>query len=399
MDYRDERDALRGRVENLEQELEEAQRALGSQHVDDKAARIAQLEQQLADAQALLREVGRELSAVKGTGEMPPPKQGVPILGQTPQPEWRRVTLILAGLTLALSAVTLAAKLRAHAPAHVTVPPPPPVAPVESGQTGEPPMPVEPPVPVAPSQRPGRSEPHVAPRFAKPRWSASVQRAEGIALAPGTPCTLDATVEAVVTNARVADLELACAGRTLYRKSDSFSGMAKIDNDARERLGRRDDQSTFTLQYNDIGARTGARSQVDLDSTKRTGAVFRETSPRWRVELTMPVESQPTAPLSGAAQRLRREGRVTKVSGATLVSPGATCVLRAMPTGYRDACVAELLCGAAVLFPAGSGVRCTYDGARPDGVESAGDLPTLRLEGQTLQVQTASRAVISLELQ
>jgi hypothetical protein len=205
-------------------------------------------------------------------------------------------------------------------------------------------------------------------------------------------------VEATGTNARVRDLELTCGGRMLYRERDDFRGMAKRDDDARERLGPRDDQSTFTLQFNDLGTRTGARSQVDFDSTKRSGAVFREAEPRWRVELTMPVESQPTAPLSGPGQRLRREGRVTRVSGAASVAPQATCVLRAMPTGQGEACVAEVRCGRVVLFPAGAGARCTYDGARPIGVAGSGELPGLRLEGETLEVQAAAGGV-SIDLQ
>jgi hypothetical protein len=159
----------------------------------------------------------------------------------------------------------------------------------------------------------------------------------------------------------------------------------------------------FTLHYSDTGTRTGTRSQLDFDSRKRGGAVFREAPLRWRVEFTMPAESLPTTPLSGLSQRLRREGHVTQVLGAAIVSPGATCVLRAMPTGSVDACVAEVLCGDVLLFPAGADVRCVYDGARAVGIASSGEAPTLRLQGRMLEVQTtdahASRAVVSMELE
>jgi hypothetical protein len=230
-----------------------------------------------------------------------------------------------------------------------------------------------------------------------------VVRTGGITLAPGTPCFIDATVEAITTNARVIDLDLLCGARALYRTSDPLQGTTTQDSDVREQLGARDDESTFTLQYSDIGTRTGARSQLDFDSRKRTGVVFRDTSPRWRVELTVQSESAPTAPLSGLGQRLRREGRVTRVSGATIVSPGATCVLRAMPTGSVDGCVAEVRCSAVLLFPADADVRCTYDGARPIGVVSEREAPSLRVEGQMLEVRTAgtevSRAVVFVELE
>jgi len=46
MDYRDERDALRGRVENLEQALDEAKGELPAKHGDDEVARLAELERQ-----------------------------------------------------------------------------------------------------------------------------------------------------------------------------------------------------------------------------------------------------------------------------------------------------------------------------------------------------------------
>ena len=45
MDYRSERDSLRERVENLEQELGEAKKDLDAQQGGEKAARVAQLEQ------------------------------------------------------------------------------------------------------------------------------------------------------------------------------------------------------------------------------------------------------------------------------------------------------------------------------------------------------------------
>jgi hypothetical protein len=69
MDYRDERDALRGRVDNLEQEVGEARCGLDAQRGDDKEARIAQIEAQMAGAKRLLAQFGSELAELKG----PPP--------------------------------------------------------------------------------------------------------------------------------------------------------------------------------------------------------------------------------------------------------------------------------------------------------------------------------------
>jgi len=441
MDYRNERDALRGRVENLEEKLQEAKKQLQGPRSPRRGVRLIGVVVVAAMGLGVGAVVLKRHDPAPGltTGTPPSAAHGVCAsaaeccrnyyMGRT----WRDATSqsVCEGILDTLEkhcspaagdmgdACQKAAACMAKVACNFTasedaycegrldyyrergggcalVPPAPRSAPVA------PPPPEPPPVESAPAKPPRPATPRTAPRSAKPRWSASVRRAEGIALARGTPCFIEAVVEATGTNARVSDLELRCGGQTLYRKGDSFAGMAKLDNDAREQLGPRDDQSTFTLQYNDVGTRTGARSQLDFDSTKRSGVVFRETSPRWRVELTMPVKSQPTAPLSGVGQRLRRHGRVTTVSGAAIVSPGAICSLRAMPTGNGEACVADVRCGA-LLFPAGTDVRCTYDGARPIGVASAADAPTLRLDGQILEVQVtgakASRVVISLELE
>jgi len=210
-----------------------------------------------------------------------------------------------------------------------------------------------------------------------------------------------ATVEATKSNAGVSDFEIHCGKESLYRASDELNGMEMGHNDARERLGRSDDSDTFTLKYSDLGSRTGARSQVDFDSTTQTAVVYRESSPRWRVELAPSLESEPTATLSGAGVRLRRTGHVTDVSGAAGVHSAASCVLRAMPTGYRTECVAEVRCGASVLFPASAGVVCTYGDVGVLGVASTGASPSLSLDADRLEVTTtgavSSRVAIALD--
>ena len=108
MDYRNERDALRGRVENLEQELDEAKQELHARHSDDKAASVAQLEKQLADAQGLLQEVGRELSALKGAQQVPP-GHAPPSDQAAPQSKPPRA-LMLLGLAAAMVMIAVGVK-------------------------------------------------------------------------------------------------------------------------------------------------------------------------------------------------------------------------------------------------------------------------------------------------
>jgi hypothetical protein len=396
MDYRDERDALRGRVENLEQELGEAKREL-SRRADDgsRSARVARLEEQLADARRLLDDLGRELADAKREVRQQPQPMPAPVFGSAAAPRTSARTGIVPALIVAMLAGSVLCwrLLRTATPAGTPPPTPPPPSVEAPVQPAEAASVAEPPAPASPQIRTTAA----APRLARPRWRATVRRSEGLALAPGTACLIEATVEATGTNARVGDLELRCGIETLY--TSTLSGYrTDIHDDVRERLTRRDEESTFTLQYGDEARNGNQTSKVDVDSTKGTVVVQRRIPLEWRVELTMPAESQPTAPLSGSGQRLRREGHVTKVSGAAIVSPGASCVLRAMPNGNGDACVAEVRCGAAVLFPTSAEVRCAYDGARPTSVVSTGEHPTLQFDGQRLDVQTASRAVVSLEL-
>jgi hypothetical protein len=89
----------------------------------------------------------------------------------------------------------------------------------------------------------------------------------------------------------------------------------------------------------------------------------------------------PTAPLAG------RKARVTEVTGLPELKVGTECVLRVMPAGQKDACTAEVTCGATVLFPATSPVTCTYEGGRPVSVESAGG---------PYEITTVSAALLSV---
>ena len=70
MNYRDDRDALRGRVEDLEHALEAATKqleALGK----DKGERVAELEQQIAQTESVLRQVKHGVSELKKSSSSP----------------------------------------------------------------------------------------------------------------------------------------------------------------------------------------------------------------------------------------------------------------------------------------------------------------------------------------
>lgn len=116
------------------------------------------------------------------------------------------------------------------------------------------------------------------------------------------------------------------------------------------------------------------------------------------MELSLPVESEPTAPLSGPAQRLRRLARVTEVSGLPAPKVGTECILRAMPTGQQDDCVAEVTCGATRLFPTTAPALCTYEGGRVVSVASAGGSLLLGMTGSSLVVIDSGQKAFQVKL-
>src|SRR5262249_55001321 len=92
MDYRDERDALRARVESLERQLEEARRDARAREAGDPV-RVAQIQAQTAEAEALLHRIRGEILALGGAS------------GASPRRSSARVVLVAAALVvLALGA-------------------------------------------------------------------------------------------------------------------------------------------------------------------------------------------------------------------------------------------------------------------------------------------------------
>lgn len=339
---------------------------------DDREAlhhRVAQLEDELAEAR-------REVDALR---ERRPRARPAPVLVVA-------ACTLSVGLGAGAFLMLRTSPRRAPSPVVVAVPTLP-----ATPATFEP-SPAPPPT-VAPA-------PPALPRETTARWNAKITRAEGMPLGAGSSCTIEATIATADTNATVPALTVQCGTQVLYRSTDSFSGVSQTSNDARELLGSADDKSTFTLAYSDIGTRSG-RSQVDLDTTKRQGSVFSERIPRFRVDFSIPPTSVPGPPLAGTAQRLRRTGKVSHVTGSSPVKEGASCALRAMPDGSGEDCTAEVACGATILWASTSGtpVHCTYEASRPVTVSTQPQGPNLlSLDGSMLTVKAkAFDAEISLD--
>ncbi|MBX3192178.1 MAG: hypothetical protein KF819_34635 [Labilithrix sp.] len=373
MGYRDDREALHNRVAQLEEELEAARREGEQKGRDAAQEHAAALEKRIGEMRAELERVELELDAIRGKA----PKARAAgtraaLLGG----------VVAAGMFGGIT-VVLVARSDSERPTVVT-PAPVPVTPPEVPRTVTPPAPVPPPAPEAPPAARER-------RTTTAKWTASATRVEGLPIAPGAACTVEATIWTTETNTGVSLLTVMCGAHKLYRSSDSLNGMSQSMNDARERLGPKDDKSAFTLKYRDVGSRTGERTQIDLDTTLAQASVFKETLPRFRVDLSIPAASAEAAALAGPEQRLRRTGKVAEARG---LEAGAACTLRAMPTGRQQDCVAEIACGGRVVWPPSEPVTCTYDGARPASVTAEG-ASTLAIEGSKL---TLKRGAVSATL-
>ncbi|HTN89408.1 MAG TPA: hypothetical protein VL242_37285, partial [Sorangium sp.] len=173
MHYRDERDALRGRVDSLQEQLATAKRALEDQRDDDRTERVAQLERQMAEARRVLDQLGRELDQVRGR---PQRSLFVPVLA------------IIAGLGIC-SSVAAYLLVRPAPEAAADAVPYPVVVPTRI------PAPVDPAPEPAPTPAPATPAPEAPARTATATWKATVTRATGLPLAAGATCTVEATLK------------------------------------------------------------------------------------------------------------------------------------------------------------------------------------------------------------
>ncbi|WP_437724338.1 hypothetical protein [Sorangium sp. So ce861] len=335
MRYRDERDALRGRVDSLEEQLATARKELEDHRDDGRAARVEQLERQMDEARRVLDQLGRELDDLRGR-----PRRSliVPILA----------TIAGVGFCAMVAGYAMM-RPESYAingpPQRVAVPPPPPVSP--------PPVPVPAPAP----PEPAAPAPEKPLRTRTATWKATVARATGLPLSAGAPCTVEARLTSSGDDLRVPALDVVCGGRAIYRSSDPLNGMSMFRSGVEEDWGAAPDTYVYALSYDDKGARAGERAEISLDSLGKTGAVWRDSAPAYRVELTLSRQSAPVGGeplLDATGKALRRSARVTEATGPSPVKAGAKCALRSSWIPRSDRCRTRIECGGRVLYGAGS---------------------------------------------
>lgn len=271
MNYRDERDALRGRIEGLEEDLQDARR----DRQDDaaKRARIEQIEARMRETEENLRAMRAELGA----------------LGVVSQPK-KNVVPVFAGMGAAVALVAvIGGFFLARAPQPMPV-----QAPHIRQQPAAEPVPLPP--PEVPADEP--LKPPAPARQVKAQWAGKITRAQGLAGGPGAPCVIDATLESAGDKARVEALSVKCGDKFVYQSTDQLEGMSMNGYGMAEEPGKEAGTFVYAVSYNDTGARSGPRTQISIDTTHGQGAVWSEVVPIFRVEFSVPTLS---APVKGEA--------------------------------------------------------------------------------------------------
>lgn len=333
MDYRDERDALRARVESLEGALASAQA-----EVERMRATEAALEASRREVHLLRAEMARFRPAQ-------PPQQDGGNGGS-------RMLTILVVSAFAIGVLYLMfGRAASHPPPTVQEPPAvaTPVVPAP------PPPPVEPPKPAEPPPPP---EPAKAARTAEVEWKATIARSQGGAPPPGTACKIVGSLSGDGAEARVQGLQVSCGATFLYRSTDRFNGMSNSSRDVAEIAGKTPGTLQYALSYGDQGPRSG-RSQIAIDTSQHQGSVWSDNVPTFRVELrleplSVPRTGEPLIDPENRKERLAetvvRTGTVTKLEGTPGVAAGAVCSVEVSPNAGNHNCRIRVRCGGKLFY-------------------------------------------------
>jgi hypothetical protein len=269
MNYRDERDALRGRIEGLEQDLQEAKQA--QQDEATKRARIEQIEAKMRETEASLEAMRAELASMGG-----------------PRESKKMLVPMIVGMGAMLLVGTVAAVFLML----VRTPLPPPPVHVGTPKTPATPAVTQAPIPEIPTNDP--LEPPPSPtRQAKVQWTGQITKTNGLGLAPGSRCTIDATLESTGAKQRVPEVAVKCGDKIVYNSKDKLEGMSMSGSGMAEEPGKEAGTFTYALNYSDTGARSGPRTQVTIDTTQKQGIVWSDVIPAFRVEFSVPSLSAP----------------------------------------------------------------------------------------------------------
>jgi hypothetical protein len=315
MRYRDERDALRHRVDNLEQDLAVARKELEAKDDHEQQRRVLQLEERVGALRAMLSDVEHELAQVRA--QKPARSRGL-------------VAVAVGGGVALLAVLAAVFLIRSSAE------PPPPMPVPQPVVTFAPPPTVAP----LPAPEPARPEPPKPPsRTLDATWSAKVTKVTGEApVKVGATCAVKGKLGADGSQAKVRGVVLQCGDAVLYDLAGKFNGMSQRGGVAAEELAPNGVGQRYAMVFDDVGARTG-KPQLSVNTEKRSVALWTESAPAFRVELAADtwsgvVGGEPLLPTT--KQTLLATATVAKVNGPAPVRKGDSC-REEWPSGSKAA--------------------------------------------------------------
>ncbi len=330
MSYRDDREALRQRAEDLAAELDAARQKLARREAElaERAERDAAEEQELAE----LRDRVKQLSP-----------------SESKKPEQARAVaigagaLVIAGICAAAVAANSRSKSRAVSQAPKLELPAASVS-AQTRAATEPTTPIV--VPGTVTEVSGRSDVRI-----------------------GDPCIVLA--DARPGRAAPKDLVVRCGEQELYRLSDtSGSVTSKWTWDLRPQS--HSGKSRYALSWEDIGSRTGSRPQARIDSYRRKAKLWQAGGFSVEILLSPLSFAEPAPPIAGSSNPVepvavavaRVPLRVKKSIGLPSVAAGNACELELWQLEEPAKCRGLLRCGPQVLYGAeGTGfITCKPEG-------------------------------------
>ena len=239
----------------------------------------------------------------------------------------------------------------------------------------------------------------------RPRPSAGAGGSGAKAVAVGDGCLIRAQL---LEGPAVGHLSASCAGRPHYRSTDpAGQGVTLRDQKISELPGPAPGSRRYALSYQDTGARTGPRPQIEVDTRTWSARIYRQGDEPWSLTLHVSDVSFPRYGTSlgkargdeEVAPAVRYQALVVDERGrppAAAMGREGPCELYARGSASPSACRLLLRCGSRVLFGAGARARgrCDVDGGRLVGGRSEGGepgdaatAPTLIWEGTDLRLQ------------
>ncbi len=207
-------------------------------------------------------------------------------------------------------------------------------------------------------------------------WKGRLTASSGSAPPVGSPCTLTTTVRSRPTGMPSYDrLTLECRGDTVYDSSVPLSGVASstfgLDE---EPVAGVVDVFRYLLQAQDVGARTGPRAQITVDTRKHEVTAFRDAAPTFHVQATVdeltperrgrPITAASVPPFGDVVSRT---AKVVAKSGAVPFA-ASSCELLVSPAYAQTyTCRVLLTCGGRLAYGEGTEGfdKCTLSGGQP----------------------------------